>query len=178
MDMSEQVGRPNRIEIQGQDSLVLKQLIEADAPRYFDLIDFDREHLSQFGDETTDKYQTVEDVTESIRNPKPDRLRFGIWDGEAMVGSINSTLVGENAAEIGYWVGAEYLRRGYASRALAELSRYEFERQGMERLVAFVVVGNVASRGVLEKSGYRLTKTVERHGRQEWLLELTRPGRA
>lgn len=56
----------------------LKQFIQTDSKAIFDLINKNREHLSQFGDTTAEKYQNVESVEDSILNPKnPNRLRFG-----------------------------------------------------------------------------------------------------
>jgi hypothetical protein len=62
--------RDERIEIYGSDGVVLRQLIPEDSQPYFDLIEYDRAHLSQFDDDTAAKYKTVEDVLESIVNPK------------------------------------------------------------------------------------------------------------
>src|SRR3990167_6087043 len=120
--MGEQDSRPAPIEIEAQDGLVLRQLISKDAQNYFDLIEYDRTHLSRHDEDTAIKYPTLESVQESIDNPKnPDRLRFGIWDGETMVGSINLTLDIQHSAEIGYWVGKEYIGHSYATKAIRAL---------------------------------------------------------
>ncbi|MCA9343812.1 hypothetical protein KC947_02575, partial [Candidatus Saccharibacteria bacterium] len=52
-----------RIEVKAHnDVIVLRQLTVEDAQTYFDLIDHDREHYSQFDDVTAKKYQVVGDV--------------------------------------------------------------------------------------------------------------------
>src|SRR5581483_4570218 len=97
-----------RLEIKGDNNFALRQLVLEDAQRYFDLIDADRTHFKYGQEMTPKKYQTVEDVQRSLEDPVQNRMRFGIWDGETMVGSINLTQNRPNAGEVGYWVGAEY----------------------------------------------------------------------
>ena len=55
--------------------------------------------------------------------------------------------------EIGYWVLPHARRRGVATRIARLLARHAFAL-GVERVAAYVNVGNVASEGVLERAGY------------------------
>lgn len=145
---------PARIEVATQhDTVLLRQLTLADAQTYFDLIDSDRPHYSQFDDVTAQKYQTVADVEESIRNPKPNKYRFGIWDGDVMVGSNNLTIGEDGCAEIGYWVGSQYTGSKYASRALAPLMEFAFTTLGVREVFTRIVEGNIASRKTAEHAG-------------------------
>lgn len=154
--MSEQL-RSERIEIEGQDGLKLRQLIWADARDYFELIDYDRAHLSQYGDDTAKKYDTYGKVLDSIVNPKnPSKLRFGIWQDETMVGSIGLTPEAERNAEIGYWIGKEHIGHGHATEAVKTLTQFAFDQLGLELLYAKVAADNKPSDRVLKKSGYRL----------------------
>src|SRR5260221_3426993 len=105
-----QVSKP--LEIQSSDGqIVLRQYTPEDADEVFALIDQNRGYLSQFGDDTSDKYPTLESFRESILSPKkPSRLRFGIRSKDGViVGSINLTPDDDNPkrAEIGYWLGKE-----------------------------------------------------------------------
>ena len=94
------------------------------------MINRNRGHFSQFGDETADKYKTLRDVEESILNPKnPNRLRFGVWSsGGEFVGSINLTPDKDNGqrCEIGYYLGPEYIGKGYMLNSVLTLSTYGF----------------------------------------------------
>src|SRR3972149_5795080 len=110
--------KPNTIKTSA-DTIVLKQLIHENAKDYFDLVNFDRQHLSQFGDTTADKYPTLESVMNSIVNPSnPRKLRQGIWYENIMVGSVNLTPKENNSAELGVWIGKQYIGHKYASRDL------------------------------------------------------------
>jgi len=149
-----------RIEIIGADGMALRQLVPEDAQAYFDLIDYDRAHMSQFDDDTATKYQTLEDVKESIVNPKSlYRQRFGIWVDNTMVGSINLDPTRKrDGTEVGYWIGKEHIGHGYAAKALETIIPFAFEsRPDKGHLFAKVAIGNHASRKTLEKCGFQFS---------------------
>ncbi len=143
------------------DTVVLKQLVPTDAPEYFNRVEEDRAHLSQqhgprTADSTAENYPTVESVLESIVNPKiPNKIRFGIWDGDVFVGSNNLSPRGEGRAELGSWVGGNYTGHNYAARARTLLVDYAFNTAGLEEVFCEIAVGNEASRKSVERSGFK-----------------------
>ncbi len=86
-------------------------------------------------------------------------------DGEATFAIIrDGDLIGvcgieprENAPEIGYWLGAPFWGRGYATEAVRALIDHAFGVLGHDALQAGARVGNPASRRVLEKCGFQWT---------------------
>jgi ribosomal-protein-alanine N-acetyltransferase len=56
--------------------------------------------------------------------------------------------------EIYYLIGREYWDHGYASEAVEALIRYCFTVMGLERLVAKVNPENIASKKIIEKTGF------------------------
>lgn len=155
---------PERLEIPGPDGMVLKQLVPDDAQRYFDLIEYDRGHLSQHGEMTAQKYPTVGKVRDSIENPT-SKLRLGIWAGDTMVGSINLTPQ-EDTAEIGYWMGKQYTGHGYAAKAVQALAVHTFATRDYNHLFAIVDRDNSASIRTLEKAGFHLASSTPNLPRQ------------
>jgi len=152
----------NPIEILSPDgNIVLRQFTQQDSEEIFALIDRNRNHLSQNGDDTADKYPTLETVRESIEHPKnPKRLRFAIRNRERqLVGSINLT-PDENdptQGEIGYYLSAEFQRQGYMGKAVTALTDYGFSVLNYETIYGDVAEGNIASVSVLLKAGYKET---------------------
>ena len=61
------------------------------------------------------------------------------------------------APEIGYWLGAPYWGRGYATEALRAVIDHAFGTLGHDALAAGARVNNPASRRVLEKCGFQWT---------------------
>lgn len=59
------------------------------------------------------------------------------------------------AATIGYWIGAPYARSGYMREALTAMVHHAFEVLDLSRLESACLPENTASRGLLEKCGYK-----------------------
>jgi RimJ/RimL family protein N-acetyltransferase len=104
-----------------------------------------------------------------------------VGDAGRAVGSITLRPKGpSNHADIGLWVGASSQGLGYGTAAIGLAARYGFGQLSLERIEAYVFVGNVASRRAFEKNGFALEQTlpsaVVKWGepRDEWLLALPR----
>jgi RimJ/RimL family protein N-acetyltransferase len=143
------------------DSVYLQQLVPDDAPAVFNLIAYDPGHLRQHGDDTADRYPDVASVATSIEHPdNPDKYRFGIWDeqgaGRMMVGRNNLTPKSETVAELGSFVGKQYLGRNYAARGRTLLIDFAFNTLGMEEVYCDIAIGNEASRRSVEGTGFQI----------------------
>lgn len=62
--------------------------------------------------------------------------------------------IGENEAEVGYWMGKPYWNKGYATEALGAMVAYCFKVKGFQTLWADCFAGNKASARVMEKCGF------------------------
>jgi len=105
MTTQEQLPKGERVELQGENGLALRQLVPDDDKAYFEALRHDPSRFKHGEEATLKKYPTVESVRSSIEEPDPNRLRFGIWDGELMVGAINIQFNRPKSAELGYWSG-------------------------------------------------------------------------
>ncbi|MGG7566907.1 GNAT family N-acetyltransferase [Rhodovulum sp. DZ06] len=70
------------------------------------------------------------------------------------------------AATLGYWIGEKHARRGYMAEALGAVRDHAFGVMGLSRLEAATLPENAASRGLLERSGFR------HEGRAEAYLQI------
>ncbi|MDN5567328.1 MAG: GNAT family N-acetyltransferase [Paracoccus sp. (in: a-proteobacteria)] len=59
------------------------------------------------------------------------------------------------SATIGYWIGQPYARNGYMREAIGILVHHAFTDLDLSRIEAACLPENAASRGVLEKSGFK-----------------------
>jgi 8-oxo-dGTP diphosphatase len=64
--------------------------------------------------------------------------------------------------EFGYWIGKRYWGEGYATEAVARLTRFSFETLRLEEVWAAAVPLNDASHRVLEKNGFVVAAAGER----------------
>jgi len=109
----------------------------------------------------------------TTRIPHP----YGAADAEQFIASISrenggvtfaivldSSLIGicgidlrPEGADLGYWLGAPYWGRGYATEAVRAVIDHAFSELGHEVLLSGARVSNPASRRVLEKCGFQWT---------------------
>jgi len=86
-------------------------------------------------------------------------LHFVILEGTVAVGTIGFEHVlrgEEKTADLGYWVDRAQRGRGIASQAVVLAVDYAFNVLGLGRVRANVEPDNVASRRVLERTGFQL----------------------
>lgn len=83
-------------------------------------------------------------------------------------------------AEIGYELTSRAWRQGLMSEALEAALEYAFTSMECNRVEALVTVGNKASRGILEKTGFTLEGTLRQYERargkfqDQWIFSLLR----
>ncbi len=87
------------------------------------------------------------------------------YEGES-VGGIGLRLkddVETGVAELGYWLGHAVWGRGMGSAIVNNFTDWSFRTFPLRRIFAMPFARNLASRRVLEKSGYRLEGTLRNH---------------
>ena len=84
--------------------------------------------------------------------------------GESNIG------IGENDAELGYWIARPLWNQGLCTEALQAMIDYCFNKQGFQTLWCDFFVDNPASGRVMEKCGFRDT------GKINWCSHLYRGG--
>lgn len=77
---------------------------------------------------------------------------------EQLVGAITLDNIRRGPAQmgtIGYWIGEPFARQGYMREAIQAVVHYAFVTLDLSRVEAACLPENVASRGVLERSGFK-----------------------
>ena len=83
---------------------------------------------------------------------------FMIRHDGVLVGAVTLDTIRRGPAQtgtLGYWVGVSFARQGYMREALAAVVAHAFGPMDLSRLEAACLPENAASRGVLEKSGFK-----------------------
>lgn len=136
------------------ESMRLQQLGIVDAEPLFDLVEADRDHFLPYGSDFAD---TVGDVGQALTNialTRPDRMRFGIWDGGELRGETGLVYRAGATAETYWWIGGEHTQKGYATRAQKLLGAWSFTAGKLASLYATIHQDNIYSRGVAENAGF------------------------
>lgn len=77
---------------------------------------------------------------------------------QKLVGAITLDNIRRGPAQdgtLGYWIGQPYARQGFMREAIEGVVHYAFEELDLSRLQAACLPENEASRGVLEKCGFK-----------------------
>lgn len=97
-------------------------------------------------------------LREMMRQRAEGRLApWALVDGGRIVGlcTLSHVVLGAfRSANLGYWVDAEYVGRGLATAAVAEVCRRAESELGLHRIEAGTVPENARSRRVLVKCGF------------------------
>ncbi len=80
----------------------------------------------------------------------------------ARLGRVGLRLAEPGAAEIGYWVDPRARNRGVATTAARALCQWGVVKAGIELIEWRCQAGNVASRRVAEKAGFRVEATLRK----------------
>ena len=79
-------------------------------------------------------------------------------EDDAILGAVTLDNIRRGPAQsatLGYWIGQPHARQGYMREAIVALSHYAFRRLDLSRLEAACLEENAASRGLLEKAGFK-----------------------
>ncbi|MDZ4095093.1 MAG: GNAT family N-acetyltransferase [Paracoccaceae bacterium] len=79
-------------------------------------------------------------------------------DDQALLGAITLDNIRRGPAQagtLGYWVGQPHARQGYMREAIRTVVHHAFTGMDLSRVEAACLPENAASRGVLEKSGFK-----------------------
>jgi ribosomal-protein-serine acetyltransferase len=115
------------------EEIILKHLIETDAPDVFALTDRNRLYLRQWLP-WVDGTKSVEDTllfigTSLDRFIRREAMTFGIWHRSILVGVISYIQIDwrQRSTQIGYWISEDAQGKGIITRACRCLIQYAFE---------------------------------------------------
>jgi len=104
-----------------------------------------------------DAKEWIKKNKENWRKKGKDDYTFGIElkEEKKIIGGIGIHKINkfQGKADIGYWIGKKYWRKGYGSEALKAILDFAFKKLKLRRIEAGVFFGNPSSGKLLEKFG-------------------------
>ncbi|MGE3316243.1 MAG: GNAT family N-acetyltransferase [Planctomycetaceae bacterium] len=94
---------------------------------------------------------------------QPRETHFAVDVDGSAIGAIGYEIgkdIERCQAEVGYWLGEPYWRRGIATAAITAFTQHVFESTDLIRLFATPFCDNLASRRALVKAGWQLEGTL------------------
>ena len=142
------------------DTTKLKPIQEKHVHEAFQLIEDNRTHLTQH----MTHFYTLENIEETLfmiqtaisRYTRREGLLAGIWHEDKLAGMVghHSLDAPNRSAQLQVWVGADYQRRGLATRALRSIIKYSFQDMSLNRLEMRFGHDNTAAQRLAEKLGF------------------------
>jgi ribosomal-protein-alanine N-acetyltransferase len=146
-------------------SIALRVPVMSDFERWAELRGASRHHLVPFEPQWSSDELSRSAFRERIRRyhrDMKDDYGYAFFmvrpADDAILGGITLSNVRRGvtqAATVGYWVGAPFVRRGYASSALGAVVTYAIETLRLHRIEAASMPANAPSLGVLDKAGFQ-----------------------
>jgi ribosomal-protein-alanine N-acetyltransferase len=84
---------------------------------------------------------------------------WGIFENDVLAGVISLTLqedIYRHSAEIGFWLGSAFRKRGVMTEAIGLVCRYAFSQLALVRIWAHVFEHNEASKKALLNNGFEI----------------------
>jgi ribosomal-protein-alanine N-acetyltransferase len=142
--------------------LKLRLLELGDARALLDYYERNKKHLQPWSPTLPDEFYSVKYQLRRLENyfklaAAAEEFRFGVFDEEKLVASINLTAIEYGAfmnGRFGYSVDAAYLGQGVATSNIQTIIAWAKDKLTLHRLEANVMPSNNASRRVLEKCGF------------------------
>ena len=141
------------------ERLILDRFTEADREDYFISVPHDKKVLETFMCPYAETSRDF-DMERYISNESVFAIR--LKETGRVIGLILSFDETEDSCEVGYAISSRMWGRGYATEALTRFIGYCFGERGMKTVRAGFFTGNEASRRVMEKSGMRFERFVEK----------------
>ncbi|WP_437725390.1 GNAT family N-acetyltransferase [Sorangium sp. So ce861] len=149
--------------------LTLRAWRPEDAPLIRAAIDASLAHLRPWMPWAVNEPSSLEATTALLERFRDDftagrDFHYGIFrrdEGEVLGGTGLHPRIGPGAIEIGYWLREGATGRGYATEAVARLTRVALEEVGWSRVEIRCDPRNTASAAVPRRLGYRHVTTLE-----------------
>jgi RimJ/RimL family protein N-acetyltransferase len=144
--------------------LVVRCWDPRDAPLAKEAIDSSLDHLRPWMPWARHEPQTLAEKVELLREFRGQfdlgsNSVYAIFDAEedrVIGGTGLHPRIGKGGLEIGYWIRADAVGRGYATESSAALTRVAFEIAGVDRVEIHCAAENHASAAIPRKLGYAL----------------------
>ncbi|MBO1255541.1 GNAT family N-acetyltransferase [Alteromonas sp. 5E99-2] len=95
---------------------------------------------------------------------KGDLIKGILYNGELVgcIGVNRGLFEYSKSGELGYWLAADYWRKGIATEAISQLLDYTFEHTEIVRVFASVFSANTGSMQLLLKQGFKQEAVLEK----------------
>lgn len=142
-------------------TVLLRPPCDADRARWRRVVaasrDFLRPWIDATSDDDPDGDAWFDSTLDASYDERYEKLLVVLRDRQIPVGAVNFNEIVRGSfqsAYLGYWIGAQYARRGLMTEALGIALHHGFETLGLHRLEANLQPENTASRALVRRHGF------------------------
>ena len=140
-----------------EHSLVIEQLTPSNSEEFYSFIHANYDHLK--GDELPQRFNSLEETQKILaKEQEKGALRFAVRDPEtkAFMGAVTIKDSAKRSAnaEISYFLGKDFVGKGFAKDAITAVTQYAMEN-GYRELFAQIDRDNRRSQKTIMSSGYK-----------------------
>ena len=156
------------------EKIALKQVELQDSDALFQLTDASRTYLKEWLpwlDHTRDVSDTRNFIRAAMRGhfDEASLNAIIIYEGKvAGIAGFNKIDRSNKTAYIGYWLGEQFQGNGIMTTVAGALTQYAFEHLSLNKVEIRAAVGNVKSRSIPQRLGYKHEATIRQ---AEWLYD-------
>jgi ribosomal-protein-alanine N-acetyltransferase len=147
------------VELSGQRGVVIRPLLPADAEALASIAN-DASIVAFVRDSFPHPYTITHARVFIQLTAKDSHLKcWGIFENGHLAGVISVTLqddIYRHSAEIGFWLGAAFRKRGIVTEAIGLVCRYVFSQLPVVRIFAHVFIHNESSKKALLNNGFEI----------------------
>lgn len=94
------------------------------------------------------------------RHKEGKEYSFVIQNQKKQIVGVCGLIVNQerDEAELGYWIGEPFWKKGYATAAIRDALRFAFEKRSFQRVFALPLDDNIGSKRALEKNGFHFVE--------------------
>jgi RimJ/RimL family protein N-acetyltransferase len=133
--------------------LVVREHAPADAHEFFELVQANRDHLTQHGDYAELVAATAQETERRFADPSPS-LRCGIWKDDRLIGHVSLVHGAPPTWGLGFWLAQDATRRGCMTTSISALLQYAERELMSTEVLAGVTHGNHRSSRLLMRLGF------------------------
>ncbi|MEB3429201.1 GNAT family protein [Citroniella saccharovorans] len=147
----------------------IRQITEKDADNLYNLIEKNKAFLSTWMDffEKVDKNSVVYSIEKWKKSMiLGESFEFGIFLNNDIIGMVSLIIEKDgNLADLGYWLGEEYTKNGYATEAVSYVLEFAFTFLSLNKVQIKVHEDNFKSQNIPKRLGFRYDAILREHQR-------------
>lgn len=155
------------VEITRTKRLIIRETTESDVDAFYEM--YKNPEMTRYTEPLYDDIEEEKKYVTEYREKVYNLESPGIWtlirknDG-VIIGRAGIIASSDYDCEIGFAVGCEYQKQGYAFEAVSKIKEIAVKRYGVREISALVMPGNVASQTLLTKTGFKKISDTKRSG--------------